>query len=86
MTCCEQDATFEDGLLQIDLQREVPEAMKPKRVEIRSGKTLQDNKYGIVVSFGVVDFSASDPIPQTETPAPDTHSTSQPGKRRIEKR
>ena len=39
-----KDATFEDGLLQIDLAREVPEAMKPKRIEIRSGKALQDNK------------------------------------------
>jgi molecular chaperone IbpA len=37
-------AAFEDGLLQIDLTREVPEAMKPKRIEIRSGKPLQDNK------------------------------------------
>jgi len=39
-----KEATFEDGLLQIDLVREVPEAMKPKRIEIRSGKALQDNK------------------------------------------
>lgn len=39
-----KDATFEDGLLQIDLVREIPEAMRPKRIEIRSDKTLQDNK------------------------------------------
>jgi molecular chaperone IbpA len=39
-----KDATFEDGLLQIDLVRELPEAMKPKRIEIRSGKSVQDNK------------------------------------------
>ena len=39
-----KDATFEDGLLQIDLVRELPEAMKPKRVEIRSGKSVQDTK------------------------------------------
>ena len=39
-----KDATFEDGLLQIDLVRELPEAMKPKRIEIRSGNALQDNK------------------------------------------
>jgi molecular chaperone IbpA len=39
-----KEATFEDGLLQIDLVREVPEAMKPKRIEIRPGKALQDNK------------------------------------------
>jgi molecular chaperone IbpA len=39
-----KDATFEDGLLQIDLVREVPEAMKPRSVEIRSGEAHQDNK------------------------------------------
>ncbi len=37
-------ASFEDGLLQIDLVRQLPETMKPKRIEIRSGKALQDNK------------------------------------------
>jgi molecular chaperone IbpA len=39
-----KDATFEDGLLQIDLARELPEAMKPKRIEIRSGKAVRDSK------------------------------------------
>lgn len=39
-----KDASFEDGLLQIDLVRELPETMKPRRVEIRSGKALQDSK------------------------------------------
>jgi len=39
-----KDATFEDGLLQIDLVLELPEAMKPKRIEVRSGKALQDDK------------------------------------------
>jgi len=39
-----KDATFEDGLLQIDLARELPEAMKPKRIEIRSGKVAQESK------------------------------------------
>jgi len=29
------DASFENGLLQIDLVRKVPEAMKPRKVEIR---------------------------------------------------
>ena len=29
-------ASFKDGLLQIDLLREVPEAMKPRRIAIRS--------------------------------------------------
>jgi molecular chaperone IbpA len=38
-----KEASFENGLLQIDL-RELPEAMKPRRIEIRSGKELQDNK------------------------------------------
>jgi molecular chaperone IbpA len=39
-----KDASFEDGLLQIDLARELPEAMKPRRIEIRSGTAVQDNK------------------------------------------
>jgi molecular chaperone IbpA len=39
-----KDATFEDGLLQIDLARELPEAMKPRRIEIRAGKAVQDSK------------------------------------------
>jgi len=29
-------ASFENGLLQIDLVRKIPEAMKPRRIEIRS--------------------------------------------------
>ena len=39
-----KDAAFEDGLLQIDLVRELPEAMNARRIEIRSGKPPQDNK------------------------------------------
>jgi molecular chaperone IbpA len=40
-----KEASFEDGLLQIDLAREIPEAMKPRRIEIRSSKQqLEDNK------------------------------------------
>ena len=31
-----KSASFEDGLLQIDLVRELPEAMKPRRIEIKS--------------------------------------------------
>jgi molecular chaperone IbpA len=31
-------ATYDDGLLQIELEREVPEAMKPKQIEVRTGK------------------------------------------------
>jgi molecular chaperone IbpA len=33
-------ASFEDGLLQIELEREVPEAMKPRRIEIKTGKAV----------------------------------------------
>jgi molecular chaperone IbpA len=33
-------ASLEDGLLQIDLVREVPEAMKPRRIDIRVGKAI----------------------------------------------
>lgn len=35
-----ENANLEDGLLVIDLVREVPEAMKPKRVSIGTQKTL----------------------------------------------
>jgi len=39
-----KQASFEDGLLQIDLVRELPEAMKPRRVEIKTGKAVEDAK------------------------------------------
>jgi molecular chaperone IbpA len=39
-----KQASFEDGLLQIDLMRELPEAMKPKRIEIKTGKAVEDAK------------------------------------------
>lgn len=35
-----KDASFENGLLQIELKREVPEAMKPRRIEIKTGKSI----------------------------------------------
>jgi molecular chaperone IbpA len=35
-----KNASLEDGLLQIELEREIPEAMKPRRIEIQSGKTV----------------------------------------------
>ncbi len=42
------DASLENGLLTIDLKREVPEALKPRRIEISSGtgaKSVgQDNR------------------------------------------
>jgi molecular chaperone IbpA len=31
-------ASFEDGLLQIELEREVPESMKPRKIEVQAGK------------------------------------------------
>jgi molecular chaperone IbpA len=36
-------ATFENGLLKIELLREVPEAMKPRRISIRNDVTSTDN-------------------------------------------
>ncbi|MFD1788707.1 Hsp20 family protein [Sphingomonas floccifaciens] len=36
------DADLKDGLLVISLVREVPEAMKPKKVAIGSGSTVED--------------------------------------------
>ena len=37
-----EDANLEDGLLAIDLVREVPEAMKPRRIEIAPDKALHE--------------------------------------------
>lgn len=34
-------ASHENGMLHIDLVREVPEALKPRRIEIQNNKTLQ---------------------------------------------
>ncbi len=34
-------ASLNDGVLQIELVREVPEAMKPRRIEITSGNALK---------------------------------------------
>ena len=38
------DARLEDGLLHIDLAREIPEAMKPRSIEIRTdeGRVIED--------------------------------------------
>jgi len=33
-----KEASFEDGLLQIELERKVPESMKPRKIEINVGK------------------------------------------------
>jgi molecular chaperone IbpA len=39
-----KQAAFEDGLLQIELVRELPDTMKPRRIEISSGKAVDDSK------------------------------------------
>lgn len=38
-----RSAAFENGLLVISLQREVPEAMKPRKIDIASGETQRLN-------------------------------------------
>jgi molecular chaperone IbpA len=37
-------ATFKNGLLRIDLVREVPEAMKPRRIAIKSGNAAAESQ------------------------------------------
>lgn len=37
-------ASFEDGLLQVDLVRELPEAMKPRRIAVKSGPSRSDTQ------------------------------------------
>ena len=37
-------ASFKNGLLQIDLVREVPEAMKPRRIPIKSGNAATESQ------------------------------------------
>ena len=38
------DASLANGLLVIDLVREIPEAMKPRRIEIHAGKAIENKK------------------------------------------
>lgn len=38
-----QDASFDNGLLRISLKREIPEAMKPRRIEINGTSTPAAN-------------------------------------------
>ena len=38
-----QGASLENGLLHVDLVREIPEAMKPRQIPIGNGKNRQDN-------------------------------------------
>jgi molecular chaperone IbpA len=35
-----RSASLNDGLLQIELQLELPEAMKPRRIDIKTGKAV----------------------------------------------
>lgn len=35
-----KSASVDEGLLQIELERELPEAMKPRRIDIRAGKAI----------------------------------------------
>jgi molecular chaperone IbpA len=37
------DAAFEDGLLSIDLVREIPEAMRPRKISIGGGQPQQES-------------------------------------------
>jgi len=39
-----EDARFDNGLLQIDLKREVPDAMKPRRIEINSASAAANDR------------------------------------------
>jgi molecular chaperone IbpA len=39
-----KSAACEDGLLQIELARELPEAMKPRRIEVQTGKAVAHDK------------------------------------------
>lgn len=38
------DASLENGLLHVDLVREVPEALKPRKIEVKSGAPALENK------------------------------------------
>ena len=40
------DASLENGLLNITLVRDIPEAMKPRKIEIAKGKLLTQGKKG----------------------------------------
>ena len=45
-------ATVADGLLTVDLKREVPEALKPRRIEIASGGAPKTVPHGNVQNIG----------------------------------
>ena len=37
-------ADLVDGLLKVDLVREIPEAMKPRKIDIRTGGTIIEDQ------------------------------------------
>ena len=39
-----RDASFDSGLLRISLKREIPEAMKPRRIEISAAPTVANDR------------------------------------------
>lgn len=41
-----EDARFENGLLQLNLARKVPDAMKPRRIEINAAIPLNEKRLG----------------------------------------
>jgi len=41
------DATTENGLLHVDLVRELPEALKPRRIEIAQSKPIEGKKLAV---------------------------------------
>ncbi|HZA93584.1 MAG TPA: Hsp20 family protein, partial [Gemmatimonadales bacterium] len=48
-------ANLENGLLTVELKREVPEALKPRRIEINSGngvKSLGQNNKSVQIEHG----------------------------------
>ena len=43
-------ASYEHGMLHIDLVKEVPEALKPRRIEISNSKTIASNAAYTIIS------------------------------------
>ena len=43
-----ENASFENGLLQLDLARKIPEAMKPRRIEINATIPMNEKRLGNV--------------------------------------
>lgn len=53
------DATLANGLLHIQLVREIPEAMKPRKIEISGGNLLQSQKSAAGVAESVAQKTAT---------------------------